>query len=856
LEAEPNDPDAWLDERCDDPALRAEVKSLFSAQEGTFLEGESPREWLGGPSGEPDEHGPATPVVRPETGTQIGAYRLVEEIGLGGMSVVYRAERVGADFEQTVAVKLLQRRLLADDAEQRFRAERQVLASLDHPNIAQLIDGGVAEGGRPYLVMELVEGTPITAYADAHDLNLEARLDLLEQVFDAVKAAHRQLVVHRDLKPANVLVTESEDGPQPRTTSSLSVGAQVKLLDFGIAKLLDDALPVTRPETRTGHHLMTPSYAAPEQVTGADVTTGTDVYQLGVLAYELLAGERPFALEDKSLTEIERIVLEETPEKPSVRAESGGSVASVEPGRLRGDLDVIVEKALRKEPERRYGSVETLAADLRRHRRGKPVEARPATLGYRATKFVRRNRTGVAVATTIAVLVAGFIVTLMWQQAQTARQRDRAQVETRKAEAVSSFLVSMFRSTSPTSSRGDTLTAGELLDRGTQRIDDELEEEPVVQARVQAAVGRAQLQLGRPDQARSLLQNALEQQRAMYGDGHPDVARTQHSLGRALLDAKRFGEAEDHFRSALAARRTLYDEPHPDVAASLNQLATVMHYQGRTEAADSLSERWLEQYRALYEGRLEEADSRMARALLNVAQFRLIQGAYDEAETYLRDAATIFRRQAGPESPRLATVQEYLAEVYVSQKKFKAAERASRRSVQIRQEVYGKKHPETADVMTNLAASLEKQHRYDAAGKLFREVLAIDVRRWGEEHVATARERSDLARLLHRKGALDAAQAQYEKTLSVLRQERGVNNLNTLVAMEGLGTVLLDQGRYTEAQALLRRAYEALKGKEGLKASPLRRSVLNHLVRLYEAWGKPEQAERYRIAGAGEQTDK
>ena len=842
LEAEPNDPDAWLDERCDDPALRAEVKSLFSAQEGTFLEGESPREWLGGPSGEPDEHGPATPVVRPKTGTQIGAYRLVEEIGLGGMSVVYRAERVGADFEQTVAVKLLQRRLLADDAEQRFRAERQVLASLDHPNIAQLIDGGVAEGGRPYLVMELVEGTPITAYADAHDLNLEARLDLLEQVFDAVKAAHRQLVVHRDLKPANVLVTESEDGPQPRTTSSLSVGAQVKLLDFGIAKLLDDALPVTRPETRTGHHLMTPSYAAPEQVTGADVTTGTDVYQLGVLAYELLAGRRPFDVEDKSATEIERLITEVDPLRPSERARGG----PVSPGALQGDLDQILLTALRKEPERRYGSVEAMEADLERHRSGQPVEARPATLGYRARKFAGRHRWGVGVGIAFLIVIAVSGTVFVRQRMVAERQRDRAQAEAEKSEAVSSFLVGLFRSTSPTASRGDTLTAGELLKRGTRRIDDQLQDQPAVQARVRAAVGRVHLQLGRLNQAHSVLRNALEQQQALHGEAHPDVARIQHQLGLAYRNMGRYEKAANYFRSALNTRRALYDEPHPDMAASLNQLATVVHEGGAYMAADSLYDEWLRMHRALDGTRPEAADPQTAHALRRMGMWETLNGNHEEGENYLREAAALFRACCGSDHPGLARVQWDLAGASIYQHEFKAAERFARKALPTYRQMYGPKNVRTAGVMRTLANSLSKQKRYGAAEKLYRQVLAIDLRTQDEEKVTTARLRSSLADVLHATGALAEAQMHYEKALTVLQRKRGADDVMTLGVQRKMAAVLHDRGQYKEVEALLLDCYAQLKRKKSPSSRMNRRKTLQHLATLYDAWGKPEQAAAWR----------
>jgi serine/threonine-protein kinase len=452
--------EAWLDEHCgDDDALHREAESLLRAdQEGRLSDEDRAADRLSieeeGAGGGRPEDAPASPSSPAGPGGTVGDYRLLEEIGVGGMSVVYRAERADAGFEQTVAIKLLRHRLGSDKARQRFRAEQQVLASLDHPGIAQFIDGGVTDGGRPYLVMEHVEGAPITEYARENDLGLDARLALTEQAAEALEAAHRQLVVHRDLKPSNVFVAETETGPQ------------VKLLDFGIAKLLGDTLPVTRPQTRTGRRPMTPSYAAPEQVTGDEISTQTDVYQLGMLAYELLAGRRPFDLKDTSLAEAERIITEKRPPKPSERATSEGA----SPTELRGDLDVIVRKALRKEPGRRYQSVEALVADLQRYRRDEPVEARPATLGYRTRKFLRRNRAGVAAAAAFLAVVAVSAVLLIQQRNRAQREAERAQREAQKAEAVSGYLTDLLQSTRPDESAGDTVTAADMLRRGQRRI--------------------------------------------------------------------------------------------------------------------------------------------------------------------------------------------------------------------------------------------------------------------------------------------------------------------------------------------------------------------------------------------------
>jgi len=385
---------------------------------------------------------------------RVGPYRLLERIGRGGMGTVYLAERADGEFEHRVAVKLLRRGLDTDDVVRRFRAERQILASLDHANIARLLDGGSTGDGRPFVVMEHADGTPITEYCDNRRLSIPERLALFEVVLRAVRHAHSHLVIHRDLKPSNILVTERGD---------------VKLLDFGIAKLLDDSEGGASELTRTGVHLMTPGYASPEQLTGAPVTIASDVFQLGLLLYELLTGVRPFGDSETAPQEFERRTLDTPVERPSrriARLERGKSAASESPdpaelaerrgtvpGRLRrllsGDLDDITEMALRKEADQRYASIGQFLDDLARYRNGDPVVASAGALRYRTSKFVGRNRWGVAAAAVLLLVVAGYVVTLNVQSRRIAAERDRAEAEARRAEQVTAFMTSVFSGANP-----------------------------------------------------------------------------------------------------------------------------------------------------------------------------------------------------------------------------------------------------------------------------------------------------------------------------------------------------------------------------------------------------------------------
>ena len=430
---------------------------------------------------------------------RIGPYRVLRRLGTGGMGTVYLAERADAQFRQQVALKVVNRHLVNDEIVRRFRTERQILADLDHPNIAHLLDGGTTADGLPYLVMEYVVGERIDAYCNARALALRERLALFLAVCDAVQYAHRNLVIHRDIKPSNILVTP--DGAP-------------KLLDFGIAKLMGTGAERGAALTRADERLMTPEHASPEQVRGEPVTTGSDVYALGILLYHLLTGERPYTPDDGSVAALERAICETAPDKPSTvvmrAATRAGNAAAPAPvpvpaprrlaRALTGDLDNIVLMALRKEPARRYASAAQMAEDVRRYLDQRPVIARPDTWSYRTAKFLRRHTASVTAAAAVVVVLAAVVV---YYTQRLAGERDRAQDaerravrETETSKRVSDFLVELFRVSDPDKARGETITAREILDRGAERIDQELDDEPEVQAQLMDTMGLVYRSLG------------------------------------------------------------------------------------------------------------------------------------------------------------------------------------------------------------------------------------------------------------------------------------------------------------------------------------------------------------------------
>ena len=562
---------AWLRATAgDDPELYAEVAALLDGDARDLALLDEPAVDVLGPGGLDEALAPS------RVGERVGPWRLAERIGAGGMGAVYRAERADADapggFEQTAAVKVVKPGMDSEAVLARFRHERQLLARLDHPGIARLLGGGLTSAERPYFAMEHVRGEPVTAYCDTRRLDTDARLALFMQVCDAVAYAHRALVVHRDLKPSNVLVAETDAGLQP------------KLLDFGIAKLLGaDGSELTQ----TGARVLTPATAAPEQVRGEAPTTQTDVYALGVLLYGLLCGARPVETEGRTPAEVEQAVLEAAPEPPSrrVTAEAAAARSDTEAGlagRLRGDLDTITLKALDKDAERRYGSAADLAADVRRHLDGLPVEARRPTRRYRLGRFVRRHRAGVSGAAAARALV-GVVAAVAF--GRVGAERDRAEAEAQRSDRVVGFLQTLLLGASPFEAPGEELTARELLDRGAEQIEADLADEPATQAALQIVIGDVYLDLGRADDAVPLYRSALATRR-VQGDG-VGAANAARQLGRALRDLEQYDEAERLLRTSLADLEALGGSP-ADIALTQRHLASLIRDQGDYETAETM----------------------------------------------------------------------------------------------------------------------------------------------------------------------------------------------------------------------------------------------------------------------------
>jgi eukaryotic-like serine/threonine-protein kinase len=759
-----------------------------------------------------DESDPASSL---ETGTlrssseshqPVGPYRLLQRLGSGGMGEVWLAEQM-EPVRRRVALKLIKAGMDTDEVVARFESERQALAMMDHPTIAKVFDAGSTTAGRPYFAMEYVPGVPITEHCDTLRLSTRDRLKLFIQVCAGVQHAHQKAVIHRDLKPSNVLVTVQDRKATP------------KIIDFGVAKAIAQPLTEKTIYTQFGAMVGTPEYMSPEQagLTAQDVDTRTDVYSLGAILYQLLVGALPFESRDLRQGGYEGLrkkILEEEPSWPSARirtlgassvvaARNRGAERSMLARQLEGDLDWITMKALEKDRDRRYGSPSDLAADIRRHLNNEPVLASPASLAYRAGKFFRRHRFGVAVAAAAALLLMAFAGVMAFQARRIARERDRANREVQVSQRVTEFLTGLFAVSDPGEAKGNTVTAREILDKGSEKILRELNHEPVIQARLMDTMGGVYDNLGLYDRATPLLQNALSIRRHALGNENIEVADSLVHLGNLAYHKGDLATAETSLRQALAMRREVPGNEPLDTATNLTGLAKVL--------------------------RQKETG-----------------GAIDEAERYYREALATRRKVLGGDDPAIADSLNNLAMLlYANKHDYAAAEPLFRESLAMYRRLTGGEDVEVAITMNNLALLLGQKGQYDEAEQLFRRALAMNRRILGENHPVVATFVNNLATLLKRKGDFNGAESLYRQAIDAERKVFPEDHWEIATIKSLLGGCLIAERRYREAEPLVLESYRIIESQFG-DSHERTRAALRRIVDLYSAWGKPTQAARYK----------
>ncbi len=755
------------------------------------------------------------------TGQIIGNFRLLRRIGQGGMGVVYEAERSDGEFDQKVAVKLLRWGPAAEGADARFARERRILARLEHPGIARLLDGGESSEGWPYLVMELVEGEPFDEYCDARRLSIEDRLGLFVDICQVVHYAHRQLVVHRDLKPSNILVDDQ---------------GRIRLLDFGIAKLLaeeeDEGL------TEIGQRVMTPDFAAPEQIEGGQITTATDVWTLGLILHELLTGRRPDPANANS--------EDSAPQRPSSAIAARGSTADstgealsevassrgLSPSklrrRLRGDLDLIILQALRRRPEERYASANALADDIQRHLDGFPIAARNESLFLRSRAFFRRNRGAVAAVLAIFIaIVGGFFSTL-----QQARERGRqAQI----AEGVSDFLVELFGGSDPSQALGSDPTALELLDRGAEQLESDTQESSEIHTHLMGEIGRVYFNLGRYQRAAHFAERSLLQSQERYGWDSPKTSGPESLWGACMWKLGRFREAETSLQHALKIQIDSADDVAPD--ETLSVLGALYSSLGRHGEAEGIHRQALEISRKNF-----GADSiETATNLQNIATVLWRQERLSEAETFARQALTIRLAITGADSVATASSLQCLGSILRDQEKIAEAEDCFRQAVALRDKIYHGVHPDLAQSLSGLSDVLMTAGRRQESLELAERSVHINREVYGPDHADLAVQLNNLGKRFYQVGEYEKAEDSLREALDIWQRTLPPEHSNITTALSNIGMILMAEGKLTEAEALMRKGIDHEQQKDQPLYGRLCLSLCN-LGRILDAQGRKAEA--------------
>ena len=831
LEREPEERGPFLDQACaQDRELRAEVESLLAAHADAGALSENP--WA------------TTATDAAGESQTIGPYRLVHRLGVGGMGQVWLAEQT-EPVRRRVALKLIKAGMYDAAVLQRFQAERQSLAIMDHPAIAKVFDAGTTPTGQPYLAMEYVDGLPITDYCDRKKLGIRERLRLFLQVCKGVQHAHQKAIIHRDLKPSNILVAEVDGKPVPR------------IIDFGLAKATATAIPGETLFTQVGAFLGTPGYMSPEQVDPElhDVDTRTDVYSLGVVLYELLTGFLPFDTtqwKKQRLEEVLRQLREEDPQRPSTKVSVNRDTSTAhaeargtEPGELvsllKGDLDWITLKALEKDRERRYGTPSALAADVANYLENRPVVARPANALYRLQKYVRRHALGVAVGSGVAVLLVAFAVMQTTELRRITRERDRA-------DRITEFMTSMFKVSDPNEARGNTITAREVLDKASANISSGMARDPELGAKMMAVMGQVYGNLGLYTRAEALLRQGLDVRRQVLGPEDPNTLKSMSSVAEILLREARYPEAEKLARQALEAQRRLLGPEDPDTLTSMGDLANILLLEGRYPEAEKLQRETLDAKRRVlgpehpdtlksmydlanifrWEGRYPEAEKlvretldtqrrvlgpehpdtlRSMSALTNILR---PEGHFPEAEKLERETLDIQRRVLGPEHPSTLMSMSFLGEILLQEGQLPEAERVERQALELQRRVLGNEHTDTLRSMTSLGYMLLTDGRgsYAESEKLLQEALTVQSRVFGPEHSTTLRTKGFLAMSLMYEGRSIEAEKMQGEVLAIQRRILGPENMDTAASTYNLALAEVHLRKTSEALRLLREAVE------------------------------------------------
>ncbi len=835
LEVPPADREQWLLDHCGEEAeLRMEVESLLAA------EGES-----AGFLRNPNLAQVASQLLGDEgeasgTPQHVGAYEILREIGRGGMGVVYLAAREDEVFRKHVAIKLVKRGVDTDDILRRFRNERQILASLNHPNIAKLFDGGTTDDGRPYFVMEYIEGLPLTRYCEEHQLATDERLQLFRTICSAVSHAHQNLIVHRDLKPSNILITP--DG-------------EPKLLDFGVAKVLNpESTGAELTQTQTRFRVLTPEYASPEQVRGEHISTASDIYSLGVILYELLTGGRPYKLRGNSPEEVARAICDSDPSKPSEAVSSLWSGArgkhsstgqssdlrsdAPNPKLLRGDLDNITLKALHKDPPRRYRSVAEFADDIERHLGHLPISARPNTLSYRTSRFYKRNKIAVsATALIMLALIAGLAIAL-WQYSNARR-------ENTKAEVVNDFLKQMLATASSGigGRKGYQTTITDILEDAERRLEsDELRNQPEVRAELRQVVGLGYVEQGNYIAGEKNLRLALAEQIQLYGVDSPKSLITEFGLASLSFSKADYDSAEHIYAQRFPLLRDEFRKGKIDpdtLTRNLSNYAILCRARGDSIQAESLLREGL----AISVQHSSEAQTDILSQFL--ALIFIDRGKFDEAESLQRATLSKLRQLPNNNTPEFCSALTLYGIILMERGDLSGADSSLREGESIYRKLYSPNHIAIYDNLRLQAQVSYLAGRYAEAEATIDQVLENYRQNSNPKYISFATALTVQGLILNKLGRGDEAERILREAVKLRQENLPANHFMTALTKGALGECLTARKRYDEAESLLIASYDSLKASQS-EQNPRTLEALQRLTFLYDAWNKPSQAAQYR----------
>ncbi|MDZ7719769.1 MAG: serine/threonine-protein kinase [Balneolaceae bacterium] len=722
---------------------------------------------------------------------QIGLYKIKKRVGYGGMGEVFLAGRCDEKFNQNVALKLMRHGVTSKNQARRFEQERTILSSLNHPNIARLLDGGISVDGRSYYVMEYVDGIPITEYCKKNNCDLDERLNLFKQVCRAVQYAHSNFIVHRDLKPENLLVNKQ---------------GVVKILDFGIAKMIDDSLDEQAIlQTSSGFRMLSLKYAAPEQITLDPITTATDVYSLGILLFELLTGFHPFDLKNKSLHETEYIIRHREPSKPS-------SVSNRWSTQLKGDLDAIILKALRKESTERYDSAQNMLDDIERFEKSLPVSARHDSLIYRSKKFIKRHSLSLMFIGFILLMVTAF--TLFYTQ-RISEEKQFAELQAQKAEQVTLFLMDLFEANNPLHSEGEVLTARDMLERGEADAE-KLEGYPELKAQMFEVMGEIYRRLGQYDKSESLLRQSLTIRQDVYGNYHSETVGTFDKLGLLLINKGEFFAADSLLSLALSIRENHLKSAGPDLAETLSNLAYARRRVGNNTNAEQLYRRSLE-IRDKHLGRDHPLTIENMNSLGVVLHYK---AKYRETEALFREILQRRENLLAPVHPDIAISQNSLGALLMNLGDFREADSLLNRALTVRRKLYGDNHPFVALTLNNLAISHMDQGRLSEAEKYVNEAYRIRKEQLGHNHTNTALTKFTIAKLMLETNRPDSALKLYKEAYNTFHDNLSPGHSLTARTMVGIGSAYLAKNDLENARFYFEEGYqkvEAVHSEESLE---------------------------------------